>query len=268
MKHLLDATQDWEKTIKASHLLLFMDYDGTLAPIVDHPEEAILSPQMRKMLESLSGVNRINTAIVTGRSLEQVKAFVGLPNLIYVGSHGLEIEGFDIKYTHPGALEMKPMMKDIAGRLKNAFADVPGIVVEEKNFTVSIHYRHVKEADLEKNRLRLLNIIYPYLEKSQIILSHAIKVWELKPAVEWNKASAMLWLSGHLSASIPYRSLVSMYIGDDEPDEVCFKIMRHGGFGVRITENPDEPTRADYYLRNTNELYQFMQTVQNLKTKS
>lgn len=266
MKHLLTAEEEWGKILNHSHLLLFMDYDGTLAPIVDSPEEAILPPEMKRMLENLTQIDWIKTTIVTGRSLNQVKEFIGLRDLIYVGSHGLEIEGPNIHYLHSGALETKNLMRTLGTRLKNTFDQNSGIVVEEKSYTVSIHYRHVKDNELEQNRLRLMRVIFPYLEKSQIVLSHAKKVWELRPDVEWNKASAMLWLSGNFSASLQHRSVVSMYIGDDKPDEACFKIIRNGGLGVRVTENPSEPTYAEYYLRNTGELHQFISMIQSKRS--
>lgn len=268
MKHLLETVGDWEKILSNSYLLLFMDYDGTLTPIVERPEKAILSEKMKKMLSNLTQMNQMKMAIVTGRSLNQIKGFLHLPNLIYVASHGLEIEGPDINYVHPGAFEQQQLLEYLNELLTSVFVKDSGIMIEKKTYTLSIHYRQVSENNVEINRLKLMKIIYPYLEKSQLILSNAKKVWELRPAVEWNKASAMLWLSGHFSASIPYRSLVSMYIGDDEPDEACFKIIRHGGFGVRVTENPSEPTRAEYYLRNNEELYQFLELVNNLKAKS
>ena len=265
MKHLLNAAGDLGKVLRNSHLLLFIDYDGTLTPIVDSPEEAVLPPQMKKILECLSATNRIKIVITTGRSLKQIKAFVGLSNVVYIGSHGLEIEGPDVQYLHPGILETRSLFNYLAIKLKSVFENSPGITVEEKTFTLSVHYGHAKAEDLEKNYLRLLSVAYPYIEKSQVVLAHAKKVWELRPAVEWNKASALLWFSGRFSASIPYRSLTSMYIGDDAPDEVCFKIMRHGGLGVRVTEEGDEPTHAEYYLRNPDELLEFLKFLISIK---
>ena len=267
MKHLLNISQGWQDRMRKYALMLFLDYDGTLTPIVKFPDKAKLSSGMKKILETLLTLDEVRLAIVSGRSLEQVKAFVGIPEATYVGSYGLEVEGPDIKYIHPGAVSGAKLMGDIADRLKSAFDKSSGVIIEDKTYTVSIHYRLAKEENLEKNWRLLLKILFPYLEEFLILLSQGKKVWEIRPAVEWNKASAMLWLAGHFSESLPKRPL-SMYIGDDKADEACFAIMGISGFGVRVTENPLEPTDADYYLRNTDELYEFLKIVIELKSKN
>lgn len=268
MKHLLDISHEWQDRVRKYSLMLFLDYDGTLTPIVEFPDKAKLSARMKQMLEVLLTMNEVKLAIVSGRSLEQVKSFVGIPEAVYVGNHGLEVEGPDIKYIHPGAVSGAALIGDIAGRLKSAFKESPGIIIEDKTYTLSVHYRLAKEENLEQNWTRLLKIIFPHLEQSQILLTQGKKVWEIRPAVEWNKAGAMLWLSNKFSASIPKRSFLSIYIGDDKADEACFAIMGLDGFGVRITGDPLEPTDAEYYLRNTDELYEFLKIVKDLKSKN
>jgi len=267
MKHLLEVSHEWQDQVRKNSLMLFLDYDGTLTPIVEFPDKAKLSIRMRKMLGSLLTLDEVKFAIVSGRSLEQVKAFVGIPEAVYVGNYGLEVEGPGIKYIHPGAVSGAALIGNIAERLKSAFDKTSGIIVEDKTYTLSVHYRLAKEENLEQNRMRLFKIIFPYLEQSQILLTQGKKVWELRPAAEWNKASAMLWLSSQFSASMPKRSFLSMYIGDDKADEACFAILGLEGLGVRITADPSEPTDAEYYLRNTDELYEFLKTVKDLKSK-
>lgn len=267
MKHLLSAVQEWQSLVKERNLLLFMDYDGTLTPIVESPDRANLSVLMKRILEILVSLRGIQLAVISGRSLKQLKSFVSIPALIHVGNHGLEVEGPGIKHVFPGRVSVTALMEEISGCLKKAFKEIPEIIVEDKTYTLSVHYRQVKKENIEQNWSRLLKILFPYLEQSQILLTQGKKVWEIRPATAWNKATAVLWLTNYFSSIEPKRSFLSMYVGDDQADEACFALMGHGGFGVRVTEDPSEPTNAEYYLRNHNEFYEFLHRVKDLKSK-
>ena len=74
-------------------ILLFLDYDGTLTPIVSDPQQAHLSSMMRTQLEELK--HHFITGIISGRSLEKVKNFIGINGIFYAGSHGFDISGPD-----------------------------------------------------------------------------------------------------------------------------------------------------------------------------
>ena len=87
-----------DKTI----LALLLDYDGTLSPIVKHPDLAILPPETKKVLERLAQRPDVFIAIVSGRGVDDVKSKVGIENITYAGNHGLEIHHSDgTKYVHP-----------------------------------------------------------------------------------------------------------------------------------------------------------------------
>ena len=90
MKHLFE---DWEyiqtRIQQAQNLFLFLDYDGTLTPIVSRPELALCPSQVKKHLEELRDLPRVYLAIISGRSIEDVREKVGVSGIVYVGNHGL-----------------------------------------------------------------------------------------------------------------------------------------------------------------------------------
>ena len=83
------------------HLCLFLDYDGTLTPIVQRPQDAVLPTEARELLKDLSKSDRCEMAIISGRALSDIKKLVGLKNITYVGNHGMEIEGPNFNFRPP-----------------------------------------------------------------------------------------------------------------------------------------------------------------------
>ena len=109
MQHLFQLWESFSSTIRAaSHILLLSDYDGTLTPIVSRPEEAILSPEVREKVSALSKSPTFSVGIISGRSLSEIRALVGIEGIYYAGNHGLEIEGPGLKFINqtPSALPL------------------------------------------------------------------------------------------------------------------------------------------------------------------
>ena len=121
--------------------MLFLDFDGTLAPIVPEPMLAVLPAATRQVLTELAAHATITIAIVSGRSLGDVKGRVGIPGLIYAGNHGLEIEGRGLAFEHPEAAVLKGAIREITERIAEHAASLDGIEIESKGLTSSIHYR-------------------------------------------------------------------------------------------------------------------------------
>ena len=93
MEYLFSHWNKLKNRLSDKSILLFFDYDGTLTPIVDYPDKAIISEEVRNLLKDLSARPRCHIGIISGRTLNDVKKMVGLESIIYVGNHGLEIEG-------------------------------------------------------------------------------------------------------------------------------------------------------------------------------
>jgi len=268
--HLFTQWDEVEPLIRDCDVMLFLDYDGTLAPIVRHPALAKLSLENKKLLQGLSRTEDLTTAIVSGRSLAQLKRLVGLKRLIYIGNHGLECEGPPLRFVHPEAVTAKSLLKTLTYRFKQAFKSFPRIFVENKGLTMSVHYRELAEVRFEEARAIFLKMASPHLNTSRLVLSEGKKVWELRPPVRWNKGTMILWLLARRKAESS-KEVQPIYVGDDQTDEDAFKALKGKGIGIKINESLSEPTEASYFLNNPEEVSIFLKrilTLKNVKKKS
>lgn len=230
---------------------VFLDYDGTLAPVMAQPEQAVLSESMRQTIARLSKVAMV--AIVSGRDKSNIEELVNLPNIYYVGNHGFDIEGLGNNPIHHEVgrdrlLTMEKCFRQLQSRLIN----IPGVVFEPKKLTVTIHYRFVSEKDLALFFELTKETVGQY---SSLKLTGGKKVVEIRPNVDWNKGKAMLWLAEKLSFSHPDCYLV--YIGDDLSDEDAFRLLPSQGAGI-LVGNHEAHTYADYHLPDPSQVEVFL----------
>jgi trehalose 6-phosphate phosphatase len=225
---------------------VFLDFDGTLAPIAPTPSGASLPDDMRARLASLA--ERCLVAIVTGRSRVDAERRVGLENVIIAGSHGFDIKGppgSNIRRTDGAAFEETIRTADRA--LADALAPFDGWVIEEKPTSIAVHYRNVQGAEVEG----VLNAVERVLESHpRLRATPGKKVIELLPRVDWNKGKAVAWLCDTLG--LFDGGTLPIYIGDDVTDEDGFRALH--GRGLAIVVGGAEPesltrlTHADYRL--------------------
>ena len=114
-------------------------------------------------------------------------------------------------------------------------------------------------------KMIFLKAIHPFLDKAQVVFTEGKKVLEVRPALGWNKGTAVTWLYGRSLAANPSRNMLPIYIGDDRTDESALNAMRDCGLGVKVAENALD-SHASYYLRNPDEVYDFLKRVQRLKS--
>jgi trehalose 6-phosphate phosphatase len=246
------------------HLFFFLDYDGTLTPIVARPGMARLSQKQREILLELSQQRNVRIGVISGRTLEDVKKCVGIPGIIYAGNHGLELERSKTKRVHPAAIAFRHVIRTLIPRLELAYAFLPEILIENKTFSVSVHFRQLSEDRIEFAKMILLRETGDLLSKSKIVLAEGKKVWEIRPPTEWNKGRTVLWLLGNLSGH-GQRAALPVYIGDDVTDEDAFKAIGDRGITIRVTEDPSEPSTAQYHLHSPDEVYDFFEKILRLR---
>ncbi len=252
MKHLF---KNWEyvqdKIRQAQILFLFLDYDGTLTPIVSRPELALCPPKVKKRLEELRDLRGVYLAIISGRSLEDLLGKVEVPGIIYVGNHGLEIEnpiGQHKKILSPTRMRE---LKRIIQTLQNSLRDIPGILFEEKGPILSIHYRNAPK--------KFHAWIHQVMEKELVQWKNHWKmasgkmVLEIRPNVDFNKGKAVK----EILRTVPALRLLPIYFGDDKTDEDAFQEIK--GQGISVFIGPGSfPTEADFFLRNHDEVQEFL----------
>ena len=146
MQHLFSVWQEVARRLKAvRRVLLLCDYDGTLTPIVEKPELAILPEKTRELLLALVTQRSFTVGVISGRAMADIRQKVGIENIIYAGNHGLEIEGPGISFINPLAEEMRPVLRLIQQVLNKALSPIRGVFVENKGLSLTIHYRMVEE---------------------------------------------------------------------------------------------------------------------------
>ncbi|MEO1402116.1 MAG: trehalose-phosphatase [Cyanobacteria bacterium J06635_1] len=232
-------------------LALFSDYDGTLTPIVRRPEAAHLPEEIRSHLTALA--RQIPVAIVSGRDLADVQQMVQIENLYYAGSHGFDMAGPDqLRQQQPLAQQALPDLDSAEKQLREQLM-TPGAWVERKRFAIAIHYREVAEPDIPQVETGVNKVLaqHPSLRKSS-----GKKIFELQPDIPWDKGRAILWLLEKLKLAPP--ETIPIYLGDDTTDEDAFKALKPNGLSIRIGD-PNEPTAADYHLKDPDEVAQFFE---------
>lgn len=231
---------------------LFLDYDGTLAPIASRPELARLSEDMRRTLQSLEAL--CSLAIVSGRARRDLKDMVDISSIYYAGSHGFDISGpAGQEFEHHEGRGFVPSLAQAAQDLKEAVAEIDGALIENKIYAVAAHYRLVRPEDVPRFCRRVKEVAGNY---PQLKLTDGKKILELRPNIAWDKGHAVLWL---LDATSPSGDqVVPIYVGDDVTDEDAFSTLRSRGIGILVADKPIE-TAASYSLRDTDEVQLFLE---------
>lgn len=265
MKQLFSVWPDVKILLENRYLVIFLDFDGTLSPIVARPSMAVLSPIAKKIIRELSLLDHAKVVLVSGRSLEDLKKRVGIKSIIYSGNHGLEVSGPKLSHVHPSAVEFRKLAKKIDHRLHLAYAFMSEIFIENKTYSLSIHYRQVPEDKISFAKMILLKEVGTYLSQSQIVLTEGKKVWEIRPPTEWNKGKTVLWLLARVIAHVGKRVL-PIYVGDDVTDESSFKALKDRGLTVKVVDDPYEASAAQYYVWSPKDVLEFLQRLHRLKS--
>ncbi len=227
---------------------LFLDYDGTLTPIVSRPADAVLADATRQVLRRLAACCPV--AIVSGRDTRAVREFVDLDELCYAGSHGFDIVGPDLRQRQPDAEAALGALDTAQAQIERRLAAVPGAQVERKRYAIAVHYRN---APPESVGLIEQAVDDARAERPELRKRGGKKIFELLPDIDWDKGRAVQWLLDALDLS----DRLPMYIGDDVTDEDAFRRLGEG-IGIRVGP-ADQPTAARYVLADTEAVREFLQ---------
>jgi len=219
---------------------LFLDFDGVLAPIVARPDDAAVPPETRAELERLAGRYRL-VAVVSGRPGDDVRARIGLDGIVYVGTHGLELD---------------PRAEEWRGRVHafGAAAPWPAGQVEDKGLSVAFHYRDRADEDAARAELEALA---SQARAQGFAARFGRKVMEVLPPVDANKGTAVQRL---LDESGLRRVLVA---GDDTTDLDAFRAVEELDCHVRVAVASSEAPsllreRAEIVVESTGEFLELL----------
>lgn len=253
---------DWKKlknTLYCKFLLLLLDYDGTLTTIRESAYLAVLSKENKALLSRVQEKPDCRLAIISGRSLKDIKNIIGIKGIIYAGNHGLEIEGPKIKFNSKLSQGLKSAIRRIYKDLSKRLSGINGIVIEDKGLTISVHYRLMDEKDTQEFLNIFTDATSPYVSCDKIKVGYGKKVYEIKPHLLWDKGRAVLWLLERQKSLLGINNIFPIYIGDDATDEDAFKALK--GKGLTIYVGDLRSSNADYYLKNTEEVARFLSLI-------
>src|SRR5690606_31191938 len=237
---------------------LFLDYDGTLTPIVERPDLATLGDDRRDTLRRVAAA--WPTTIISGRDREDVARRVGLDGIHYAGSHGFDIAGPEEDGVRlEVARDVAPAIAAAADELRRRTEGIPGVIVEHKKYAASVHYRMVDEARVPEVERIVDDVL---ADRPELRKGAGKKVFELRPAMEWDKGRAVLWLLEALGLDKP--DVVPLYIGDDVTDEDAFRALADRGIGIRVAVIP-RPTAARYGLQDVHEVRALLERLAALR---
>jgi trehalose 6-phosphate phosphatase len=240
----------------AGRLLVGLDFDGTLAPIVPRPADAALPAVTRPILEDLAARADTVVALISGRGLADLRSRVAIDGIHYAGNHGLEIEGPGTHRIHEEARATRDLLTDVARRIEADTRGIDGAIVENKGLTLSVHYRMVSPGEEERVRAAAHAAVQGI---AGVRASDGRKVVEIRPDVDWHKGRALRFLRDALLGEGSPAPVI--FVGDDRTDEDAFRELGDAGFGIVVGDPPPPWTAARAALASTHQVVEFVRAL-------
>lgn len=252
--------EDWRRERERfGHLLLALDFDGTLAPIVSRPDEARLLDGAAAAIEQLLKRADTDVAFVSGRSLADLRERCAFDGVYYSGNHGLQMEGPGVQETRKQALTLQPRIRAVASLLETRLAGIGGLFFEDKEFTLSIHSRMI-ESETERERVHAIVQETVRENPAGLKITYGKRVIEVRPDVDWHKGEATLFLIDTIEMT--RRSPVfPIFVGDDVTDEDAFVALQGRGAGVIVAPKLPEHTAATARVHSPDEVVKLLEAL-------
>ncbi len=246
--------RDWpaikKRLLSNKKKLLMLDFDGTLVSIAPTPDEVSFCDSTKRLLRQLVKKPGFRVSIISGRSLKNLRTYFDLKNVVYVGNHGLEMEGLALPLEAKKARRLRFTMWLLVEKLNADFYYLPGILIEDKGLTISLHFRNLPKEHTPAFG-QMVEFFKKHYAKHPLAWRKGKKVWEVFPKIRWHKGFAAVHLLKKYPGSLP------IVIGDDRTDEDMFKAM--GRFGLTIRVGRSRKSHAQYYLDSQKEVDKFLE---------
>jgi trehalose-phosphatase len=257
MKYLFDEWDSIVGRLGGAHLLLMLDFDGTLAPIAPTPEEAALPAETRALLARLASGERCTVAVVSGREIGDLKRKVELAGIVYVGNHGLEVDGADT----PAECAVPPDGRETIERLVESLGSklerIPGILIEDKGSAVAVHYRLAGADYAPSVETAVREAVLECDAENVVAVSRGKRVVELRPRTDCDKGKVVSSLFARERRRRDGEAVVPLYVGDDITDEDAFESLAEDGITVYVGK--PGCSRARYYVRSAGEVAKLLE---------
>ena len=253
MKYVFQDLENIKRKIKTQGFVVFLDFDLTLSPLAKDPTRAFLSKPTKKLLKGLR--KHMPAIIITGRKLGDIKKRVGIRGMLYIGNHGLE---HNLNGTNT-AFKISPIVRKALSKIKRRLAGIrksyPGIVFENKKFSIALGYRKIEPRhirSLESLFRRMQNLV-----QTEDILETRLdkKTFEVRPKTGINKGTACTLALKAIQGKY-HKKFTPIYIGDSKTDEDAFVALERNGITIRVGKS--NKSKAKWYLRNQKEVNKFL----------
>jgi trehalose-phosphatase len=214
--------------IPMNRLILFLDFDGTLTPIVSRPNQARLSRAVRETLRKL--VDLLPVVVISGRAPKDLRRRVGLQKVCYVGHHGLSYLEAGGEVTWLTTPPRRTLVRRWLQALRIAAEGIEGAFVEDKGVCVALHDRLVKQKQRARLMRRARRVFAPWIARGSVSLLRGNRVLEARSSRAGNKGTAVSMLLRRPWA----RRRVPVYFGDDHTDFDAFSVVHGRGLAIRV----------------------------------
>ena len=227
---------------------LFLDFDGTLAPISPDPGSVRLSAARLSCLERIA--SRLPVFVISGRGWTDLLSRLPVPSLAGLsGDHGaVRRFGREISYD-PLALSVKETLARLFPGLDALAKAMPGLVAERKDYSLTLHYRALPDSHIAEAWQRVSGLVAAFPEREVLRISPGKRVWEIRPRAGITKEDTLEFFLGRLSASPAFSGMrpLPVMAGDDTTDlGAISRAIDLGGTGYWVgkTAPPDLDSRA------------------------
>ena len=197
-------------------LALCLDFDGTLAPIVDDPDEAGMPDETRDHVQTLAEHPAVDVAVISGRALEDVRSRAGIDGISYAGNHGLELQRGEEVWIHPDVETHRPALEKALDRIRQELSGVPGTSVEDKHASATIHYRR---ANTEDSGFVIAAVEETVENEDGVSMTVDNQTVEIRPDIPQRKGEAVRELIDVQSG------MGIVYLGDAQTDVDAFETL-------------------------------------------
>jgi trehalose 6-phosphate phosphatase len=258
LPHALRDGDELARRLGGRRPAVFLDYDGTLTPIVDRPEEARISESMRDAVRGLA--RRCTVCVVSGRDRPVVQELMGVDDLVVAGSHGFDIwsprEG---TLVHEAGAGFEELIARVQARVREDVGGIDGVLIEPKKASVAVHYRLVADDRRPEVHASVDALLAEHPDELKV--TPGKMVYEIQPKLDWDKGRAVLHLLDALG--LDREDVVPLYLGDDITDEHAFQALEGKGVGIFVgdpgdPEVGDRTTAADFVLTSTEDVERFL----------
>jgi trehalose-phosphatase len=227
--HVDDAIAELARRRAERHLLLLFDFDGTLCPFQPDPDAVYPEERIVRLLGSLASKANSTVGIISGRRLPDLRKRITVPGEVYIaGFHGLEIQSPYETFMHPEAAAATVTMREIVERMQASLPSFPGVFIEDKVFSIALHFREATPA------VRVMEAARDGVADGRLRLLPGACVVELLPGAAWHKGSALQWIRERIERL--HGPTFTVYVGDDVTDEDAFKAVGPEGMTISASE--------------------------------